>query len=71
MAATIGLLGQHFPKQIDFRTIDHNSIQHAIKRLNNRARKTLGFATPNELFSKDINNKKGYRCTYCLNLLTE
>jgi len=29
----------------------------AMKRLNNRPRKTLGFATPNEVFLKDINNK--------------
>jgi hypothetical protein len=26
-------------------------------RLNNRPRKTLGFATPNEMFFKDNNNK--------------
>ena len=55
---TNGLLRQYFPKKIDFRTIDDESIQHAIERLNNRPRKTLGFATPNEVFSKDINNKK-------------
>ena len=55
---TNGLLRQYFPKKIDFRTIDDDSIQHAIERLNNRPRKTLGFATPNEVFSKDINNKK-------------
>jgi IS30 family transposase len=29
-----------------------------MERLNNRPRKTLGYATPNEVFSKDINNKK-------------
>jgi len=55
---TNGLLRQYFPKKIDFRTIDDNSIHHAMERLNNRPRKTLGFATPNEIFSKDINNKK-------------
>ena len=54
---TNGLLRQYFPKKIDFRTIDDNSIQHAMERLNNRPRKTLGFATPNEVFSKDNNNK--------------
>ena len=52
------LLRQYFPKKIDFRTVDDNSIQRAMERLNNRLRKTLGFATPNEAFSEDINNKK-------------
>jgi len=42
---------------MDFRKIDDKSIDHAMKRLNNRSRKTLGFATPNEVFFKDINNK--------------
>ena len=55
---TNGLLRQYFPKKIDFRTIDDDSIEHAMERLNNRPRKTLGFATPNEVFAKDINNKK-------------
>jgi IS30 family transposase len=55
---TNGLLRQYFPKKIDFRTIDDDSIEHAMERLNNRPRKTLGYATPNEVFSKDINNKK-------------
>jgi len=32
-------------------------IDHAMRRLNNRPRKTLGFETPNEVFCKDINNK--------------
>jgi len=54
---TNGLLRQYFPKKMDFRKIDDKSIDHAMKRLNNRPRKTLGFATPNEVFFKDINNK--------------
>ena len=37
--------------------IDDKSIDHAMERLNNRPRKTLGFATPNEVFYKDTNNK--------------
>jgi IS30 family transposase len=37
--------------------VDDDSIQHAMKRLNNRLRKTLGSATPNEVFFKDKNNK--------------
>jgi len=54
---TNGLLRQYFPKKIDFRTIDDKSIEYAMERLNNRPRKTLGFATPNEVFFKDNNNK--------------
>ncbi len=53
---TNGLLRQYFPKKLDFRTIDDKSINHAMERLNNRPRKTLGFATPNEVFFKDTNN---------------
>jgi len=48
---TNGLLRQYFRK------IDDKSIDHAMERLNNRPRKTLGFATPKEVFFKDINNK--------------
>jgi IS30 family transposase len=53
---TNGLLRQYFPKKLDFRTIDDKSIQHAMERLNNRPRKTLGYATPNEVFLRDNNN---------------
>jgi len=49
-------LRQYFPKKMDFRKIDDNSIDHAMERLNNRPCKTLGFATPNEVFFKDTNN---------------
>jgi transposase, IS30 family len=38
---------------MDFRTIDDKSIQYAMDRLNNRPRKTMGYATPNEVFFKD------------------
>jgi IS30 family transposase len=53
---TNGLLRQYFPKKMDFRTIDDKNIVHAMERLNNRPRKTLGYATPNELFYININN---------------
>jgi len=53
---TNGLLRQYFPKKMDFRKIDDQGIEHAMSRLNNRPRKTLGFATPNDVFIKDINN---------------
>lgn len=53
---TNGLLRQYFPRKLDFRTIDDKSIQHAMDRLNNRPRKTLGYATPMEVFSQNNNN---------------
>jgi IS30 family transposase len=54
---TNGLLRQYFPKKMNFQQIDDKSINHAMDRLNNRPRKTLGFATPNEVFFSDINIK--------------
>lgn len=54
---TNGLLRQYFPKKMDFRKIDDKTIEHAMNRLNNRPRKTLGFLTPSEVFLKDINHK--------------
>jgi len=53
---TNGLLRQYFPRKMDFREIDDNSIAHAMERLNNRPRKTLEFATPSEVFFKKANN---------------
>ena len=54
---TNGLLRQYFPKRMDFQKIDDKYINYAMDRLNNRPRKTLWFATPNEVFFNDINNK--------------
>jgi len=54
---TNGLLRQYFPKKMDFQKIDDKCIKYAMDRLNNRPRKTLGFATPNEVFFNDIKYK--------------
>lgn len=54
---TNGLLRQYFPKQMDFQKIDKKGIEYAMDRLNNRPRKSLDFATPIEVFSKEIKNK--------------
>jgi IS30 family transposase len=35
---------------MDFRTITDEKIIHAMKKLNNRPRKRLGFKTPNQVF---------------------
>ncbi len=50
---TNGLIRQYFPKNRDFRTITDEELIHAMKRLNNRPRKRLGFKTPNQVFFKD------------------
>ncbi len=47
---TNGLIRQYFPKNRDFRTITDKELIHAMKRLNNRPRKRLGFKTPNQVF---------------------
>ena len=47
---TNGLIRQYFPKNRDFRTITDKELIHAMRRLNNRPRKRLGFKTPNEVF---------------------
>ena len=47
---TNGLIRQYFPKGRDFTTITQQEINHAMKRLNNRPRKRLGFLTPSQVF---------------------
>ena len=47
---TNGLIRQYFPKNRDFRTITDSEIIRAMKRLNNRPRKRLGYKTPNQVF---------------------
>lgn len=49
------LLRQYFPKQMELDQITQKQILHAIKMLNNRPRKKLGYRTPNEVFFNFIN----------------
>ena len=53
---TNGLLRQYYTKKMDFRKIDDSATKHAMERLNNRPRKTLSFATPNEVFLNETIN---------------
>ena len=46
---TNGLIRQYFPKGCDFLGIDDNAIASAVRAINNRPRKCLGFRTPNEV----------------------
>jgi transposase, IS30 family len=47
---TNGLLRQYFPKGTDFRNADEDDVAEAVRRLNNRPRKCLGYRTPHEVF---------------------
>ena len=49
---TNGLIRQYFPKGMDFTTITQQEINYAMKRLNNRPRKRLGYLTPAQVFFK-------------------
>ena len=48
---TNGLIRQYFPKSTSFEIVTDQQVQKVMNRLNNRPRKTLGFATPNEIFN--------------------
>lgn len=49
---TNGLLRQYFPKWVNLRYVNPSKITMAMKRLNARPRKTLGFKTPNQRWSE-------------------
>ncbi len=45
---TNGLLRQYFPKNMSLRRVSHIDVMSAVRRLNTRPRKTLGYRTPNQ-----------------------
>lgn len=47
-----GLLRQFFPKGTNFATITPYEVKQAVKLLNNRPRKRLGYMTPREVFMR-------------------
>jgi IS30 family transposase len=47
---TNGLLRQYFPKGTDFSKITEEDLAFAVKKLNYRPRKCLGYQTPHEVF---------------------
>ncbi len=55
---TNGLIRQYFPKTMGFENITNDQIQMVMNRLNSRPRKTLGFATPNDIFFNLKSNKE-------------
>ena len=42
---------QYFPKNTDFKIVTQLEVKRAVKRLNSRPRKFLGFKTPDQLMS--------------------
>lgn len=47
---TNGLLRQYFPKGISFLKTEEDDVAKAVRRLNSRPRKCLGYRTPHEVF---------------------
>ncbi len=50
---TNGLLRQYFPRALDFNLIKPEELAHAVRRLNDRPRKRLGFKSPRQIFLKE------------------
>ncbi len=53
---TNGLLRRYFPKGMDFRSVTEKTLAQAVKKLNHRPRKCLGYQTPHEVF---MNARRG------------
>ncbi|MDP0590033.1 MAG: IS30 family transposase [Candidatus Endonucleobacter bathymodioli] len=49
---TNGLLRQYFPKNTDFKKVTQIEVERAVKRLNSRPRKYIGFKTPDQLMEE-------------------
>jgi len=47
---TNGLIIQYLPKGTDFASVTNENLHVIMHKLNNRPRKSLGYATPNEVF---------------------
>lgn len=54
---TKGLVRQYFPKKIPFDSMMNNDLQRVTRKLNNRPRKSLGYKTPFEVFSKSCEKR--------------
>ncbi len=60
---TNGLLRRYLPKRTDFTTLDQDELDDIVEEINNRPRKCLDYATPNEVFYSEI-NKLAAGCSY-------
>ncbi|RLA44210.1 MAG: hypothetical protein DRR42_20755 [Gammaproteobacteria bacterium] len=43
------MLGQYFPKNTNFKKVEQIEVRRALRQLNSRPRKDLGFKTPAQL----------------------
>lgn len=53
-----GLLRRYLPKGTDFRTVTEEELSDIVEEINNKPRKCLDFATPNEVFLVEVNKIK-------------
>jgi len=51
---TNGLLRQYFPKKMHLDLLTKNELDKAVKRINNRPRKSLGYQTPQEVYTQKL-----------------
>ncbi len=51
---TNGLIRQYYPKKTPFNSVTQKDLDHVVKEINNRPRKTLGYLTPHEVFNLDM-----------------
>jgi IS30 family transposase len=55
---TNGLLRQYFPKGTDFRNVTEEELAFAVKKLNHRPRKCLGYQSPHEVLWNTVNGAR-------------
>jgi IS30 family transposase len=55
-----GLLRRYLPKRTDFTALTQDELDDIVEEINNRPRKCLDYATPNEVFSEEL-TKAGVR----------
>lgn len=58
---TNGLLRRYLPKQTDFTTLTQEELDDIVEEINNRPRKCLDYATPNEVFSSELQKQVSVR----------
>lgn len=58
---TNGLLRRYLPKQTDFTRLSQTELDDIVEEINNRPRKRLDYATPNEVFSRQLKQLRGVR----------
>lgn len=54
-----GLLRRYLPKKTDFTTLTQDELDDIVEEINNKPRKCLDYATPNEVFWAEINKLNG------------